>query len=285
MNYTQIPPASGEAELVVIMPNHLGSPLYNERDQRFREDAQHVANSLGAVVVAYERPGTGSSIRTFNLGVPHSQQPSRYMETAAQTGHILSSVVDHYKQPKMLIGDSSAASEIVLVAGSQTFKPDFMGVAGPAGLKNMDRLSFAARWMQNQLYENGLKPNLENSDKKLQLNEPSLKDMVLRAAPEVALYLDLWRSSFVLETLHRIATEEAFGHIAVNLAFSARPFILTQMEQVAVVRTLRESSPLDRPALFHPHILPNTRHSHFNARNSYVDFARDTLSLQQKVAA
>lgn len=265
-------------QLIVATPNHLGSPLYSETDTQFREHAQSLANDLGALVIGYERPGTGSGSRTFHLGLPHRLQPSRYIEEAAQTGRQLEAITGTSSLRKIHAGDSAGAVDVVMVALAQEFSANDLVLAKPAGLKQMSRTGFGIKWLRNQLSENWLEAESTLLNASESSASPSLGEMIKRATPEVVLYLDSWRSSVVLEGLCEITTNRAFERTSVNLAFTAEPFILTETEQLVVVDSLNKGAPADRLMPFRAHILPDTRLSYFNATQSHIDLIKDTLS-------
>lgn len=267
-------------QLILATGNHLGDPIFNETDSQSAVFSQTSADRLGAWVIRYERPGSGTSSRTFNLGVEHRHQPSRFAEDAAQTGRSLEIAANGLKVPRLLLDESASANHAAAVVQSQTFSINFLGLGGPTGLKQTSQFDFGMAWLRNQLYENRLNSFADQE----KTNSPSNWEMVWRAIPEVAYYLKNWRSNDTYKALETIATQKEFGHIAVNFVLAAKPFILNAAEQVVMVDNLNQLVPDDRPSTFRADILPpGTRHSYFNNTQNFIRFAEQTLAINENM--
>lgn len=280
MRFREFYPQSDEPQAALVLPNHLGSSFESD----FSDRAGELAESLGMLVLAYERPDT-SQLR-INFGLRGGLRASSYVQIAAQTGRELEArleTVGASDLQRILTGNSAAATDAVMVARSQTLQADYLIAADPAGIQELTRAKFRKQWILHQRVENRLKPTNPQQEvthvSDVNSGIAGKAQLVKRFRADLALYENIWRSSIVLGALNDIAESEDFSDLATNVAFVEHSFTGSPEYIINLVNKLNDSQ--QRPitaAEFKATFMPTTYHSHFNDTQNYADFINRALA-------
>lgn len=278
-------PEKREPSQVVMMGSILGGTFHNtgpaEADHSYR--SQWIADSLGVLVIAYERVGTGSHI---DFGARRAVQPTRYARTAANTGRQLALVADRELpgKPITMVGVSSSGLETTEIARSETIQLGGIGVYDSVGMIDVTTLEGFKLWVNHQLKTEGKKPADQANQHPLPSHGLwSVAHNVIgyaRSAREMVTYANLWKTPRALENLAYLATNHAFERTAVDVVFLEHTFTAdpdTIARNAALLTGLR---PTAFPAPYRVATMPNTWHSYTDDPARLTGLVEQTLALQ-----
>jgi hypothetical protein len=280
LNSREFYPDNVQPKAVLILPNHLASTFETD----FSERAEELANHLGMLVLAYERPKPS---KTFNLGVSADLEPNRYIQLAAQTGRELENRLDSSigigSLQRIITGNSAAGTDAVLVAYSQEVKLNCLIVDDVVGTSQMSRHDFKYNWKRHQTIENELKASKASGSNDENVGKIDKAIIILSNASsfvpvlrDLASYIDAWRSTIILEALQTIATSESFYDLSVLAGFVEHSFANTPEGARTITNRLNGHRP-ETAAPFKAEFQANTYHSHNNDPKDFAKFINLSL--------
>lgn len=264
----------------VAMGNILGGSL--EGDHGYR--AQYMANELGVFVVAYERVGTGK--RVFDLGAHSAVQPNHYIGNAARTGSLLHRVIDGLGvDTSMIFGASAAATDAIVMTYTDAIHPDALALYDPVGVRTAGWREGFTDWLHHQQLEGQRPEEARNHNPMEPKPQPwatldAVKSLV-RIAPEMAYYGNVWRSDIALRGLARLLSDERYDDIVINAVFPGKTFTAENgnadiIEKIFGQMTTRGA--VDRASAQFAH-LAGRYHSWTDDPANVAELTKETLNL------
>lgn len=268
---------------VVVMPNVLGGSLEafgpNDGDHAYRAD--WIAKHTGAVVLAYERPGTGNHL---NRGARESVQPKNYPATTAAAGRVLSREIELWGDiPVVFSGASSGGMDILEIARSETVRPDAIGIFDPVGRKKVTTQQGFKLWLDYQRHIESTRPESARNQNPMASphgwSELNAVVGLARTVREMHAYANAWRTPRSVEHLSHIATAPAFSEVAVNVVFPGKTFTSTQAETKITAANLQDARPDSYTAPFVVTFVPEIYHSWTDDPANFARFTQETTAL------
>jgi len=257
----------------IVMSNGFAGSV----ERSFGLAAQEIAQLSGALVLAYDRVGTGNRT-VFSLHLRNQLRPNRVVQRAASTGQVIAARMDPAIQNVVSFGHSGASTEAIALTLSETLPVVGLGLSEPVGIQKVHPVRGMAKelWYdyKNERPERRAQPP---ETPKVKEAETARHQKIGKTALEIFYYSALWPTTFGLDGLQKIGRDNP--DIAVYVAF-ANPslngdekLIESIVDRMSRFRHLTLNKPMKAETW------PGTLHSAFDKPAIATKVIRRTIEL------